>query len=235
MELDCLSYHYGVFLGDGFTERYKEGSSVVYVGLKSIDIDFVRHYQYVLEQLTGKYYKMRMESESNPKRHARYRCRVGDRPLVEKTLAETQRKEIIPPSVMNGTPDEKKSFIQGVMDSEAWIRVVLSPMGQCVIELSVGVTSSWITDLHKLFSDVGVQTTKIGTRKFKDDPKYLKPRKDFHSFSIHVLQYVESGLTFNIKRKRDRLNYCANILRDYTRDYPKYENYFEQKIESMPQ
>ena len=102
-----ISYHYGVFMGDGFIERYKAGSSVVYVGLKSIDLGFVEHYQCVLERLTGKRYKVRMEMAESATRHARYRCRVGHRPLVEQTLDATQKKAIIPDSVMNGSLDHK--------------------------------------------------------------------------------------------------------------------------------
>lgn len=224
--MDALSYHYGVFLGDGFTERYKPGSSVVYIGLKAIDKDFVEHYQQVLLTLTGKLYKMHVEAESGPNRHPRFRCRVGDRQLVELTRTETALKETIPASVMQGTADMKKSFIQGVMDSEAWIQCSLNPIGPSTIQLSVGVTNDWIKQLHQLFSEVGVETTKIGTRKHGDDPKYLKPRKDFHSFSIHILEYVDAGLSFNIKRKRDRLEYCSRILRDFTREYPRYKDYF---------
>lgn len=224
--MEDLSYHYGVFMGDGFTERYKPGSSVVYMGLKSIDLDFVEHYQSVLFRLTGKLYKMRAESESNPNRHARYRCRVGHRELVEQTLLATQKKEIVPESVTNGTDAMKSAFIQGVMDSEAWISMSLNPIGPSHIQLTVGVTSAWITQCHSLFADLKIATTKISTRKFKqDDPKYLKPRKDFHSFSINILDYVDAGLTFNIKRKRDRLEYCSRILRDFTREYPRYKDY----------
>jgi hypothetical protein len=224
--VDDLSYHYGVFMGDGFTERYKPGSSVVYIGLKAIDKDFVEHYQAVMFRLTGQLYKMRIEGETKPNRHPRFRCRVGNRELVELTRNETALKETIPASVMNGTLDMKKSFIQGVMDSEAWISCSLNPIGPSSIQLSVGVTSSWIKQLHQLFAEVGVSTTKIGTRIHKDDPKYLKPRKDFHSFSIHIQEYVDAGLSFNIKRKRDRLEYCSRILRDFTREYPRYKDYF---------
>ena len=230
--MDDLSYHYGVFMGDGFTENYKPGSSVVYIGLKVIDKDFVEHYQDVMERLTGQRYKMRFEKAKSPRHNPRFACRVGNRILVEKTRGDTAMKSIIPASVMNGTAAMKKGFIQGVMDSEAWITCSLNPIGTSNIQLSVGVTDDWIKQLHQLFLEVGVTTTKIGTRKYAHDPKYLKPRKDFHYFSIHILEYVEAGLGFNIKRKQDRLEYCSRILRDFTREYPRYKEYFGEKIKS---
>ncbi len=232
--MDDLSYHYGVFMGDGFTQNYKPGSSVVYIGLKVIDKDFAEHYQNVMERLTGMRYKMRVEKARSPRHNPRFGCRVGNRELVEKTRSETALKAIIPMSVMNGTAEMKKSFIQGVMDSEAWITCSLNPIGSSNIQLSVGVTDEWIKQLHQLFSEVGITTTKIGTRKFGQEPKYLKQRKDFHSFSIHILEYVDAGLGFNIKRKQDRLEYCSRILRDFTREWPKYSDYFDQKIKSDP-
>ena len=120
------------------------------------------------------------------------------------------------------------------MDSEAWITASMSPIGPSRIQLSVGVTSDWIKDFHSLFSQVGIETTKISTRVHGIEPRYLKPRKDFHSFTIHILNYVDAGLTFNIKRKRDRLQYCSNILRDFTREYPRYKDYLGEKIKSDP-
>lgn len=232
--MDDLSYHYGVYMGDGFTQNYKPGSSVVYIGLKVIDRDFVEHYIQVMQRLTGMQYKMQFEKAQGPRRNPRFTCRVGNRELVEKTRSETALKTIIPASVMTGTSEMKKGFIQGVMDSEAWITCSLNPIGTSNIQLTVGVTDDWIKQLHKLFSEVGVTTTKIGTRKHAHDPKYLKPRKDFHSFSIHILEYVAAGLGFNIKRKQDRLEYCSRILRDFTREWPRYADYFDQKIKSDP-
>lgn len=222
-----MAYHFGVFMGDGFVERYKPGSSVCYIGLKAIDKDFVEHYQQVLFRLTGKLYKLHAESPESANRHTRWRCRVGYRELVEKTLSDTQRKLKIPDWIMMGDSEEKRAFIQGVMDSEAWISCTLQALGPSRVQMSVGVTSDWIHSLHKLFSELNVETTKVYTRKFKDSPKYLKPRRDFYSFDIDIVQYVDAGLTFNILRKRHRLEYCSRILRDFTRDYPRYKTYFE--------
>lgn len=227
-----LSYHYGVFLGDGFIQNYKEGSSVVYIGLKCIDKDFVEHYRETLRHLTGKFYSLLHEKPKGPNNNPRYYCKVAHRPLVEQTLLETRRKECIPESVLQGSVQDKKDFIQGVMDSEAWITCSLNPIGPSYIQLSVGVVSDWIVQLHGLFADIGVTVTKINTRKHTQDPKYLKPRKDFHSFSIHVLEYADAGMSFNIQRKRDRLQFCSRILRDFTREYPKYKDYFGEKIKS---
>jgi len=221
-----MAYHVGVYMGDGYIENYAKLSSTVrYVGLKCVDRDFVEHYTDVLERLTGQRYKIRTQDDGNPKHNVRYICRCGDRALVDKTDDDTQHKSVVPVWILSGTNEEKKSFLQGIMDSEAWITASLNPLGQSNIQLSVGVTDRWCFDLHRMFGEIGVDTTKVNKRTFGHEPKYLKPRKDFLSFSINILQYVDVGLSFNIRRKRERLMYCSNILRDFTREYPRYENY----------
>lgn len=229
-----LAYHYGVFLGDGFIERYSAESTCWYVGLKSIDREFVEHWQTVLERLTGKRYAIRAEPAQKANHNPRYRCRCGRGDFARLTIEATDHKRKIPEAVLGGTPEEKRAFLQGLMDSEGWVTCTLKSLGLSSIVLSFGLTSEWCPQILEMFRGLGIATSDMRVRKgWHDRPApSKKPERDLLSFDIDILQYMDAGLGFNIKRKQDRLDYCARILRDYTRDYPRYSAYFGQKIES---
>lgn len=120
-----------------------------------------------------------------------------------------------------GTREIKIAFLQGLMDSEGWIGCVLSSMGRSYVNLSFGVTATWCEGVRAMFSDVGIETSRLFLREWDVESNPGKtPRKDFHYFSINLIHYVDAGMGFNIKRKQDRLDYCYQLLRDFALLYP---------------
>ena len=220
-------YCYGVLLGDGFYEKAHQPRTPARVMLKSIDRDFVEYWRDTIMRLCGTKYSIYISKSKLANRHDLYLCRVYAPEFAIESFELTCKKTSIPDEIKNGIEEVKKGFIQGVMDSEGWITARLCTFGPSRIQMTVGVTDPWLIDLHRMFEDIGVETGKIHIRKFSDNPKYLKPRKNLLYFDINIPEYVQAGLDFNIKRKSDRLAWCSKILRDYTRDYPKYKDYFE--------
>jgi len=220
-KLEALAYHYGVFLGDGFIERYSKNSSCMYIGLKSVDLDLLEHWRDTMSIIADKVYKIRKETEKKGNCNTRWRCRVGKGSIVQDTIKETSKKTKAPTFILEGNDEIKKQFIQGLMDAEAWITFSLKPLGFSSMILAFAVTEAWIFDFHKLFKTLNIKTTRVIKKHGKNG------KKDLFYFHIDILDYVNSGLGFNIKRKQDRLDYCTNILTDYTQNYPRYKDYFE--------
>lgn len=219
-------YYYGVLLGDGFYGKPSPPRGSAYVMLKSIDRDFVERWQAVLEEITGRQYAIGTLKPAAKNRRPLHFAKCYNKELVEESIEVTRDKTVVPNGILMADALVKKSFIQGLMDSEAWITAKLQSLGACTVQMTFGVTDPWIRDVHTMFGELGIGVSRIYTRKFKDDPKYLKPRKNLMYFNIDILEYVDAGLGFNIKRKSDRLRFCSKILRDYTRDYPRYADYY---------
>ena len=71
--------------------------------------------------------------------------------LVDMTLTETGYKTKVPDWLISAPEKEQKSFLQGLTDSEAWITCYLKPMGVSNMQISFGVTDSWIDDVYEMF------------------------------------------------------------------------------------
>ena len=221
------AYYYGVLLGDGFYGQPSPPSGSAYVMLKAIDQDFVKKWQAVLKKLTGKSYSIFKTQPKTKNRRPIYACKCYNKALVDESIEVTKGKTVVPNGILMAAPLIQKAFLQGLMDSEAYINVKLQSLGACTIQMTFGVTDLWIHDVHKMFNELGITTSKMYFRKFKNEPKYLKPRKTLLYFNIDILEYINAGMGLSIKRKADRLRYCSQILRDYTRNYPRYADYYE--------
>lgn len=207
------AYLYGVLLGDGFYSKNKKGN-YEYVMLKTIDKDFAEKFQEVVENIIGKKYSVYSCKPSKPKEKPFYICKCYASELVKESMELTKNKTEIPNFVKDGDSEIKKSFLQGIMDSEGWVSFTASSLGRWNASISFGVTSSWSKDAWYMFRELGIGVSKFYRRNFRKEN-----RKDLLWFTIDILDYVNSGLTFNIRRKRERLEYIAQILRDYTHRY----------------
>jgi len=218
-------YYYGVLLGDGFYEEHPSNRSP-YVMLKAADRDFVEHFAEVVSRLVGKKYAVCANSRAKGNCRAQWHCKCYHRPLVQESIEVTRGKTIIPNGVLMAERAVQIAFLQGLMDSEGWITCVLKPMGMGYMQLAFAVTAPWAKDVHRLFENLGVRATKIHVRNFPD--RNGQPRKPLYSFNLHIGDYLSAGLGFNIKRKADRLAWCSRILTDYTRNYPRYADYYKR-------
>jgi hypothetical protein len=238
MEFDrSRGYFYGVLLGDGHIcttpKRLSEaqrtkGRHGPFLMLKCCDIEMIEAWRDAIEDMVGFRYAI---SRHNPgqgtgARRVQWKIRPSNPTLVMEAETETQHKTIIPPKILNAKAETKIAFVQGLMDSEGWINCLLSGgIGQCDMTLGFGCADPWFEDFYRLVQSLGVLTSKI----YKRPPAIKKngePGKPLCLFKIDIQSYLNAGLSFTIQRKKDRLAFCSHILNDYTRDYPRYEDYY---------
>ncbi len=230
-------YFYGVLLGDGhinYTKKSIEnalnpsnrrGPMLI---LKCCDLDMIEAWRDSIAKITGKIYAI---SKHNPgqgtgARRMQYKMRVAQKEFVDNAEFYTEHKTKIPLPILNGDRETKISFIQGLMDAEGWINFYLgNGTNMCDLTLGFGCCDKWFFDFYDLIKSFGIGTSKVYTRK-----PIIKKNGDngekLHLFKINIHDYINAGLSFTIKRKRERLEFCSRILNDYTRDYPRYEDYY---------
>ena len=114
------AYFYGVYLGDGFIEKNN-------VMLKTVDADFVKKWQIIVEAMTGKQYAMYKESGKGNHKDI-WRCKIYCPWLVKEAIELTHNKSEIPNFIYDGDVEIQKAFLQGLMDSEGHISVTLNPL-----------------------------------------------------------------------------------------------------------
>lgn len=230
-------YFYGVLLGDGHINytptAVANGSDKTnrrgpMLMLKCCDYDMIDAWKTAIKDITGFDYKI---SKHNPGKNShgkrqQYKLRVAEKAFVDEAEKVTRHKTIIPEEIRSGNKETQVSFIQGLMDSEGWINLCFSGgLKMCDMTLGFACADPWFEDFYRMVNAVGVGTSKIYNRKpsFKMNGE---PTKAIRLFKMDIPSYINSGLGFTIKRKRDRLEFCSRILNDYTRDYPKYEDYY---------
>jgi hypothetical protein len=231
-------YFYGVLLGDGhinYTRRSLDASEDPtnrrgpMLMLKVADLDFIEAWRDSIIKITGTQYKI---SRHNPGSNSfgkrqQYKLRVAARWLVDKAEEETCHRTIIPQRIASGSREIKVAFVQGLMDSEAWINFALSGgRGPTDMTLGFACADPWFEDFYRMVQSLGVLTSKIYKRK-PHQKKNGDNGKILHLFRLDIQSYVNAGLGFTIKRKADRLAYCSRILNDFTHHYPRYEDYYE--------
>lgn len=237
MEFDRhRGYFYGVLLGDGhicYTPRQlaeaekTKGRHGPFLMLKACDLDMVEAWRDAIEQIVGFRYAI---SKHNPgrgsgARRMQWKIRPSNPDLVREAEAMTQHKSVIPQQIINGSQETKAAFVQGLMDSEGWINCLLTSIGQCDLTLGFGCADPWFDEFYQLVHSLGVLTSRI----YKRPPvtkKNGEPGKAIRIFKLDIPSYMKAGLSFAITRKRDRLEFCSRILNDYTRNYPRYEDYY---------
>lgn len=238
MEFDRnRGYFYGVLLGDGhinYTRRslWAAGDPANRRGpmlmLKVCDLDFMQAWRDAVAAITGFDYKISKHNpgEGSGAHRPQYKLRVAQRELVDEAEGLTSHKTRIPDPLWSAPEDVKIAFVRGLMDSEGWIHCHLSGgIGHSDLTLGFGCTDGWIEDFYRLVQSLGIKTSKIYTRK-PGLSKQGRCLKTFRLFKLDIPSYVRAGVGFTIKRKADRLAFCSRILNDYTRDYPRYEDYY---------
>lgn len=210
MLLGDKAYHYGVMLGDGYFQENKHG---YYMLLKVIDKDFITFWRDCIERLYGERYSIYDLKPEKENRQRLYLCKVYCKERINEVNQLTHDRTELPNFVLDGDKEVKKSFIQGLMDSEGYITLSLSPIKQNHIGLYFANTSRWTKDLWHLFKTLNIEVSDLKIRRMKDG------RKDVYWFKINILDYVNSGLSFNIQRKKRRLDFVTQILNDYTHNY----------------
>ena len=196
--------------------------------LKCCDLDFIEKWRDTIKSITGFEYKISKHNPGtgNGAHRQQYKLRVAQKELVDEAERITAHKSKIPDEVINGDNKIKVAFVQGLMDSEGWIQCNLSGgLGYDTMTLGFGCTDPWFDDFYQLVKTLGLRTSRI----FKINPDKKKNGDDgkpFRLFHMDIPSYINAGLGFTMKRKADRLAFCSKILNDYTRDCPRYEDYY---------
>lgn len=214
----------GVLLGDGFFGKNKNGTHA-YLMLKSVDKDFVVKFKETVSAITGKEYSIYTRDPKKKNWNVLHICKCYDPELVAEFKDMTRNKTVVPNSILDGEENTQIAFLQGLMDSEGWISVQLRPMKQSQITLAFANTSSWTKDVWHLFRKLGIEVSKL-YRSSKPN------KKELYWFKINIVDYLKKGLSFNIERKRNRLEFVSRILNDFTCNYGKdaYKRPVEDKV-----
>lgn len=233
LELD-RAYFFGALLGDGHIrysdavlQRQKDtnGRDGPAVMMKVTDLDFAIRWNACIGRMTGRERKISAVPQANPKHRTQHIVRCQDRALVEECERLTQHKKAIPPEVASYSLEAKKAFVTGLMDAEGWVNVVLRSLGPCDFTLGFGCGDPWFFEFVDLIKSLGIGVSKVYLRPLKQK-KNGEPGLQFRLIRLDILDYVNAGLGFTIQRKADRLAFASRILIDYTRDYPRYADYF---------
>lgn len=229
-------YFYGVLLGDGhinYTEKaladLRRGPMLM---LQACDLDFMIAWRDTLKAITGYEYKISRKGVTPGKRfrRIRYILRCAQRALVDEAETLTDHKRKIPEEILRGSRNVQRAFVQGLMDSEGWINLAFgNGISTCDMTLGFASCAPWFDDFYQLVQSLGVKVSKVYKRK----PVVLKSGEISSNvtrlFRMEIPSYIGAGLGFSIKRKADRLAYCSRILNDYTRNYPRYEDYYREE------
>lgn len=231
---EVRAYFFGALLGDGHI-RYSEevlrrqvqtggrdGPSVV---MKVTDLDFATRWNDAIGVMTGKARKISVLPQKNPKHRTQYLVRCGDRALAAECERLTKHRTVIPDEVASYSLQAKKAFVIGLMDAEGWVNVKLVSLGQCDLTLGFGCGDPWFLDFVELVKSLGIGVSKVYLRPVKQK-RNGEDGRQFRLIKLDILDYVNAGLSFTIRRKADRLAFASRILIDYTRDYPRYADYF---------
>jgi hypothetical protein len=201
-----LAYILGVYLGDGSIYCNHKRNDTLIFSLEAIDRDFVEETKRILELLLQRSFTIK---ESNRNKTPLYKLRFGNNSFCKWLQNETRCKNELPKCIpLENTPVTKR-FLEGLLDSEGYVSVSKKPQPRykrLSYKLGIAMSSPWIDELPKYFEAVGVRITSKRTRLCN---KMTKPSTEY---SLSLLDFIPSGLKFNIKRKQDRVNTYAKLL-----------------------
>jgi hypothetical protein len=231
----ATGYFYGVLLGDGHINYTPLALADTRRGpmlmLKCCDLEMIEAWRDAIKVLIGFDYKIsKHNSGINSESHRQqYKLRVAQREFVDDVEMLTEHKTKIPLVVSEGSKKVQLAFIQGLMDAEAWINCFLSGgIGLNDMTLGFACCDSWFDEFYRMVQLHGIKVSKIYFRK-PVLKKNGEPGKTIKIFRLDIPSYINAGLGFTIKRKAARLAFCSRILNDYTREYPRYEDFYHME------
>lgn len=192
-----LAYVIGVYFGDGYVSRNytpSGDSNTKYFRLQVIDKDF------------RDYTADRCERSFPERTTTKFTCEVNDRTYhciqirgIGNYLESVTGKKTYIPNFVYASDDNKKAFLEGMLDSEGWVQLQLGKKGTtCRATIGIAVTSEILYELKKMFESLNVKVGKVSV--FTKNRK--KPLKHIN---LNVESFVDSGMKFNIERKQIRI------------------------------
>ncbi len=182
-------------MGDGYAYISKKNGSGHFV-LSSVDTDFLEKVAQCAFEILGRKPQVKfIRKAKNENSKDMYRIAVCSSDFARWLVSFTRLKGIVPGDILFGGTSVKKEFLQGLMDSEGCVteRSVSKSGKMNTPVLYFSVRDDWIVDIRNMMSELGIRVANFhmtaGQRRF----------------SIGIISYVEAGMTFNIRRKADRL------------------------------
>ena len=218
MSQEARAYVYGTYLGDGFISC--QGNSY-YLSLKVCDVDFAEEFARCLKVVyPGRHISEYWQKENKPNRRPRKQIKINGKDIYHEFLEGTVNKSKIP----NWIVEDKscwKPFLRGIMDSEGWVGINSNRhLTMMSINVAFAMKAPFVGGIRQMFEGLGV---RVASDRVKDD---------LRTIHLNPLDYINSGISFSIERKRNRLEYVGHILNDFTRNYPaiKYNGKIDDKV-----
>ena len=212
------AYLYGAFLGDGFISN--QGNSW-YLALKVVDHDFADEFERCLRVVYPyKHVSRYMADKAVGNRRARTQVKINGKEIYMEFKENTNSKSEIPKFILDDVA-LWPAFLRGIMDSEGWVTVGLNKKKTMMsFNVAFAMKAPFVGKLADMFNKVGAT---VVSDKTKDD---------LRTIIFHPLDYLKSGVSFSIVRKRKRLELIAITLNDFTQRYSaiKYHGEVEDKV-----
>jgi hypothetical protein len=189
-----LSYIVGVYMGDGSVYISMEGYGYFTHG--SVDMDFLEKVANCANVIFGQKPKIKfLRKAPNANSRDMFGLHVCCTQFALWLRETTGNKGFIPKSISSGSLEIRIAFLQGLMDSEGYIseRTTKENGRTNTPSMNFSVKSEWIFDVRAMMIEIGIGvadiTTSSGQYRYLIDPR----------------SYMQNGLTFTIRRKRERL------------------------------
>jgi len=184
-----FSYLIGSLLGDGCLYV---GKNSYQFSITSEDYDFCEKCQIIVNNLFCK--KGRIKTVLRGNKISYYQLVICSKDIVYFLKEITKDKTIIPYFIYKND-NFKKSFVQGIMDSDGWITKVNASDGYIRYRVGFKNISNWTNK----FKDI-LEALDIKTGKMRKVSNIRSPKKAF-SFTINTFDYCDK-IDFRINRKR---------------------------------
>lgn len=184
-----FAYLLGAILGDGCLYV---GKGCYQLSITSEDYDFCMMCFDIIVKLFGKEGNIKTVRKKDGV-ISYYQLVVCSKDIVYFFINETKDKTEIPPYIYKNKK-MKKSFIQGLMDSDGWISKVNASDGYIRYRVGFKNISQWSPFFYDIFNQVGVKIGKL--RKQSNKRSTIKA----YTFTINTDDYCRK-IGFRINRK----------------------------------
>ncbi len=195
-----LAYFIGSLLGDGCLY---EGKSSYQVSIVSEDFDFCEKCFLIIYNLFNKKGTVRETRKGD--KISYYSFRVCSKDIFYFLREITENKSKIPKFIYR-SKEFKKSFCQGLMDSDGWISKVNASDGYIRYRVGFKNISCWTNKFKDILDDLSIRTGKMG--KQSNIRSVIKA----FTFTINTFDYC-SKVGFRINRKIKIQKEYLNILK----------------------
>lgn len=194
----ALSYLYGLYLTDAsiWTKSVgKYGDKNRCFSMQVIDEDFR---DYAAKQVDiafpEKRTDRRMKANSTGKKYFYLeRGLVGS--FIERSI---DYGRIVPPVVYESR-ENKKHFIEAIMDSDGWVTDrAHAKKGHLYLQMGLSLTTYLISEIKEILKDLGIETGKISHRR-------LTHGDINHTIGIHSGDWLKGDIEFHCWRKQRKV------------------------------